>query len=135
MKYLEYKPSAKYADFIKAFWVLEGDATYQHYSLADVCPELLFHYNGCFDEILQNNNIEKTFTSGIHGQTFKPRKFSIDKAFGIFGVSFYPHALPLIFGLPANELTNEMPDLKTILQQQGEELEERIFSASIISNA
>ncbi len=122
MKYKEFNPSDVYKDFIKTFWVLEGEATYEHYSLADVCTELLFHYKGHFDEILKNNRVEKTFTSGIHAQTFKPRKFSINKAFGIFGVSFYPYTLPLLFNLPAIELTNEMPDLKTLLQQEGREL-------------
>lgn len=129
MKYCEYLPSSELANFIKMFWTLEGETTYQHYSLADVCPELLFHYDGKFDEVFQNNKIEKTFTSGIHAQTSKPRKFTIDKPFGIFGISFYPHALPFLFNISAHELTDEMPDLKTLLGNEGNELEEKIFSA------
>ncbi len=69
MKYREFRPSVKYEGFIKAFWSLEGGAAYSHYSLADACPELLFHYKGIFDEVFANNRTDKTFSSGV---TVKP---------------------------------------------------------------
>lgn len=129
MKYREFRPSVKYEGFIKAFWSLEGGAAYSHYSLADVCPELLFHYKGIFDEVFANNRTDKTFSSGVHGQTTAPRRFTIDNPFGIFGVSFYPHALPFLFGMPSNELTDEMPDLRSLLGANAAALEEKIFIA------
>lgn len=129
MKYREFRPSIKLEGFIKAFWSLEGEAAYSHYSLADACPELLFHYKEVFDEVFENNKIKKTFSSGVHGQTSSPRRFTIDKPFGIFGISFYPHALPFLFDMPSSELTDEMPDLKEILGAEANELEEKIFSA------
>lgn len=119
-------PAKRFANFIKSFWVLENDQPYTHYSMADVCPELLFHFKGQFNELFDNGKTEKSFTAGIHGQTHSTRKFHIDKAFGIFGVCLYPQAMPLLFGLPATEFTNQMPDLNTLLRQEGNELEDKI---------
>jgi len=129
MKYQTFKPSERLANFVKSFWVLEGDQPYTHYSMADICPELLFHYKGQFDEIFTNGKIEKSFTAGIHGQTHSTRKFNINKAFGIFGVCLYPHAIPIIFGIPASEITNQMPGLNVLLKVEGDELEEKVSSA------
>ena len=50
--------------------------------------------------------------------------------FGIFGFYLYPHALPQLFCLPANELTNHSTDLKALCGKQGEILEEKIMLAS-----
>jgi len=101
--------------------------------MADVCPELLFHFKGPFNELFDDGKAEKSFTAGIHGQTHCTRKFHIDKAFGIFGVCLYPQAIPLLFGLPATELTNQMPDLNTLLKQEGNELEDKITIAATTS--
>lgn len=130
MKYTVINPSANLQNYIRFFWVLESDEPYTHYSLASVCPELLFHYDGQFEELLKNDKKEKSFTAGIHAQTFSPRKFHIDKGFGIFGAYLYPHTIPLLFNLPARELTNHMPGLNELLKDGGDELEEKIAIAS-----
>lgn len=106
--------------------MLKSEQPYTHYSIADVCPELIFHYNRQFDEIFDNGKIEK-FTSGIHGQTNSTRKFHIDKSFGIFGVYLFPHAIPFLFRIAATELTNQMPNLNELLGLEGSELEEKIM--------
>ncbi len=129
MKYQTYKPSERFTNFVKSFWVLESDEPYTHYSMADVCPELLFHYKGHFDELFDNGKIEKSFTAGIHGQTHSTRKFHINKGFGIFGVCLYPQTIPLLFGIPSTEVTNQMPDLNVLLKAEGDELEEKIAEA------
>ncbi len=102
MKYNIIHPSEHLKNFIRYFWILESDEPYTHYSLADVCPELLFHYDGQFEEIFNNGKREKSFTAGVHGQASSMRKFYIDKGFGIFGVYLYPQTIPLVFNLPAN---------------------------------
>ncbi len=129
MKYNIIHPSGHLKKFIRYFWTLESEDPYTHYSLADVCPELLFHYNGQFEEIFNNGKKEKSFTAGVHAQASSPRKFYIDKSFGIFGVYLYPHTIPLLFNLPAKELTNQMPGLDDLLKNEGKELEEKIASA------
>lgn len=129
MIYYTIPPSEKLKEFIKFFWVLESKESYTHISMPDVCPELLFHYNGQFDELIDKSKSQKSFTAGIHAQTHQRRKFYIDSAFGMFGVYLYPYAIPLLFGIPANELTNEVPDLNSLLKEEGLWLEEVIGNA------
>ncbi|WP_422079906.1 DUF6597 domain-containing transcriptional factor [Ulvibacterium sp.] len=130
MKFQTFKPSRQLTTFVKSFWTLESDQPYTHYSMADVCPELLFHFRGQFDELHDSGKKEKSFTAGIHGQTRITRKFQISQGFGIFGVSLYPQAIPLLFGIPTNEISNYMPDLNILLKAEGDELEEKIATAS-----
>lgn len=129
MKFQTFEPSERFTNFIKSFWMLESEQPYTHYSMADVCPELLFHYKGQFDELFDNGKIEKSFTAGIHGQTHSKRKFYINKGFGIFGVCLYPQTIPLLFGIPSNEISNQMPDLNVLLKAEGNRLEEKIANA------
>jgi AraC-like DNA-binding protein len=49
--------------------------------------------------------------------------------FGIFGFYLYPYALTQLFGLPANEITDQSVDIKTLCGRQGEDLEEKIMLA------
>ena len=130
MNYYTIQPAVQLADYVRFFWVLESDHAYTHCSMADVCPEMLFHYNGRFNELLQNGKKEKSFTAGINGQTHTPRKFHIDKGFGIFGVYFYPHTIPLLLGIPATELSNQTPELTILLRSEGNQLEEQMAEAS-----
>lgn len=129
MKYQTIPPPAHLSDFVRCFWVLESDTAYTHYGMADVCPEMLFHYNGQFDEVLKNGRKEKSFTAGVHGQSSITRTCHINRGFGIFGVYLYPQAIPLLFGLPATEITNQMPDLGALLAADGRVLEEQMAEA------
>lgn len=129
MIYQTYPPSEKIKDYVRYYWTLESNEPYTHYSMADACPELLFHYSGLFDELYDNGKKEKSFTAGVHGQTHFTRKFYIDKGFGIFGVYLFPHAITHIFGIPANVISNEMPDLNDLLGSEANELEFKIANA------
>ncbi|MEO9070945.1 MAG: helix-turn-helix transcriptional regulator [Ginsengibacter sp.] len=129
MIYHTIPPSEKLKEVVKSFWVLESKESYTHITMPDVCPELLFHYNGQFDELIDNNKSQKSFTAGVHAQTHQRRKFYVDSAFGMFGVCLYPYAIPLLFGISANELTNETPDLNSLLKEEGLRLEEEIGKA------
>lgn len=134
IKYDTFPPPPDLAPYVRFFWVLEGEgvdrseAPFIYRSMADGCAELLFHYSGIFDE-LKHLEHEKSFTSGIHGQSQRFRRFLIRENFGIFGAYLYPFALPLFFSLPASEVSNEMVDLKTFPGNQGRELEEKIMLA------
>lgn len=130
MIYQTIQPAERLKNIIRHFWVLESDLPYTHYSMADVCPELLFHYNGRFDEIHTDGTSAPSFVSGVHGQTSSTTKFQINKGFGLFGVYFYPQAIPLLFNLPATELTNQMAGLSTLLKAAGNELEEKMITAA-----
>lgn len=128
MRYYTIPPPASLAQHVRCFWVLENDEAYIHRSMADGCVEMVFHYNGVFDEIM-GDKTEPSFTSGIHGQSRRVRRFIIDKGFGIFGVYLYPFALKQLFGLPAYTLSDEMPGMAAVLGKEGKALEERIMLA------
>ncbi|WP_307726865.1 helix-turn-helix domain-containing protein [Parapedobacter pyrenivorans] len=130
MRYHSIPPGKKLSDFIRYFWVLESESPYTHHSMADVCPELLFHYRGRFDEIFEGGITEKSFISGIQGQCCQTRKFQINRSFGIFGVYFYPHAIPLVFDVPTVEFTGEMVSLDTWSRNWGSMLESRVMEAA-----
>ena len=134
MKYFTILPSADLARYVRFFWVLEHNLTdsepYFHRTMADGCAELVFHFKGQFDEILKTEQSELSFRSGIHGQSQSFRRFRISEKFGIFGVYLYPFAIPALFGVPAAELSNQMPDLTTFLGKAGAELEERVMLAT-----
>nr|WP_295877320.1 helix-turn-helix domain-containing protein [uncultured Chitinophaga sp.] len=129
MHYQTIRPSARFRDIVRFYWVLESDKPYTHHSMADMCPELLFHYNGLFDELLPDGRKDVSFSAGVHGQSHTTRKFHVASGFGMFGVYLYPQAIPLLFNMPASEMTNQMPDLQTLLAQTGVTLEEKMALA------
>ena len=134
MKYFTIHPTKKLAELVRYFWVFEGNASpdrpYVHRTFANVCPELLFHYRGTFEEINDEDGFESSFITGIHAHTVKYRRFVTKDSFGMFGVYLYPHALPVLFNTPATAVTNEMPDLNSLLKKAGRELEEKMMMAS-----
>lgn len=73
MNYQTYIPSEDLTAIVRQYWTLEGNTTdrngYVHRTTANFCPELIFHYGGRFKEIIQDNVVETTFMTGIHGQT------------------------------------------------------------------
>ncbi|WP_160717822.1 DUF6597 domain-containing transcriptional factor [Chitinophaga solisilvae] len=129
MKYFTIPPSDHLKDIVRYFWVLESAEPYVHYSMADVCPELVFHYHGRFDEIAADGSSVPSFTAGVHGQSSRIRRFTINGSFGILGVYLYPHAVSLLFNVPPVVLTNEMTDLNTLLKTAGDNLEEQVALA------
>ena len=63
MKYFTIAPTERLAKYVRYYWVLEGEASPEHpyiyRSMADGCAELIFHYNGIFDELITGNKNEK----------------------------------------------------------------------------
>lgn len=130
MKYYTIPPPVSLARYVRCFWVLEHDGPYIYRSLADGCAEMVFHYHGVFDEILATGNIEASFTAGIHGQSRHSRRFITHTGFAIFGVYIYPFAVAELLKIPACNVSDEMPDLVTLLGQEGHVLQERIMGAN-----
>jgi len=133
MRFYTIQPPASLSRYVLMFWELESDASaerpYIHRSMADGCAELIFHYKGRFDELLADNRVEKSFISGIHGQSRKYSRFITCESFGIFGAYLYPFALPALFSIPASEVSDYMPDLSSIFGREGNNLEYRIITA------
>jgi AraC-like DNA-binding protein len=133
MGYYTIKPQGKLENFIRYFWVFEGIASgkqpYIHRTLANGCPELIFHYQGTFDEITPKENFQPSFKTGIHGQTKHFKRFSAKGQFGIFGVYLYPYAMSALFDIPAIEFTNQLPELSSFLKNADHSINERMLTA------
>lgn len=134
MIFKTYKPAKHLAGLVKYYWSLDAtfSATemYIHRTLANHCPEIIFHYASEFKEIIAEDNIEKTFRTGIHGQTNKIRRFTSKDGCGIFGVMLQPYAIPILFNIPATALANELVDLVSLLGQKGKDITEQIILAN-----
>ena len=111
-------PGSVLAEYVQFFWTLECDRPYEHRSLADSGIELIFHYQGTFDEIKPQGSCT-TAISAIRGTSSSYQIYACNSAFGIFGVYFYPYAIPALFAMPTDELSNEIPDLGTFLGTAG----------------
>jgi AraC-like DNA-binding protein len=133
MNYLTYKPPESLKDFIQFFWVFETNASssnpYIHSATASACAKLAFQYCGTMEVQLPSEQIDKLFFSGIEAQTQKFQRFVATQNIGIFGIYFYPYALPYLFSIPAQELSNQNIELSSLLGRQGIELEEQVISA------
>ncbi|NIJ51612.1 helix-turn-helix domain-containing protein [Dyadobacter arcticus] len=134
MKYFTFKPPPVLASFVRYYWALEHDVSaelpYVHRTMADGCAEMIFHYKGRFDEVIEDGTTELSFTSGVSGPSRRFRRFRIAEDFGIFGVYLYPFAIPALFGIPSREVSDQMPDIVNIFGNQGAELEEKIMLAA-----
>lgn len=134
MNYFTIVPPRQLANYVRSFWVLEGEASsenpYTHHSMADGCAELLFHYSGVFTELISDGKNEKSFVSGLAAQSQVVRRFTINQNFGMFGVYLYPFTASQFFGVPATILKNEMPCLQILLGKEANDLEEKIMLAA-----
>jgi AraC-like DNA-binding protein len=126
-------PPQQLADYVRFFWFTEGSASihkpFVHHAFAYPCPEFIFCYKGQFN---YNSELEaeRTLFPGIYGQTQTFSKAASEADFGIFGFYLYPHALPQLFCIPANEFTNQSADLKSLCGKEGEILEEKLMLAA-----
>jgi AraC-like DNA-binding protein len=127
MNYFTIAPSPALSSYVRFFWVLESDEPYCHRSMADGCAEMVFHYKGTFEEIMLCGRTERSFIAGLHGPSQNYRRYITDNGFGIFGVYFYPFALPYLFSVPTNELSDQAIDLETLLGTDGKMLEEQMM--------
>jgi AraC-like DNA-binding protein len=133
MNYQQYKPPIWLSGIVQYYWTLEGtipdQQMYIHRTLANFCPELIFHFGGAFDELTRDNQMESTFLTGIHGQTDRIRRFTAKKRYGIFSVLLQPYAIPIIFGISSSEIKNELIDLVSLLGQDGKDITEQMMGA------
>lgn len=128
MEYFTIPPPTSLSAYIRFFWMLESNQPYEHRSVADGGVEMIFHYQGAFDEIKPEGKSASALSS-IQGTTSGYHVYRCTSSFGIFGVYFYPFAIPALFDLPAQELSDETPDLQTFLGIEGENLEERMMAS------
>lgn len=134
MVYRIFKPSESLKDFIRFYWVFESNASELkpliHPATAARSAKLAFQYKGRFDIETHSGNRRQLFTSGFQGPAAKSEVFIGKESIGVFGVYFSPYALPVLFSVPADELSNQNVEIKSLLGKQGEELEDKMMSAA-----
>jgi AraC-like DNA-binding protein len=129
-----YPAPASLTEYIRCFWILESNEPssfpFIHRATAECCPEFIFYYKGEVNVYTSEGNSEKTFASGLYAQSQVYRKFAIDKAFGMLGVYLYPQTLPILFDIPASNLSDYNLDIKTIFGKEGDTLENDVMCAA-----
>lgn len=117
MNYKQYPVHPDLKNWIRYFWsydVCASEAQVLHIrSFADRYPRLIFQDIRLFSPIKGIDGAVKPvcYLSGVDTQ---PSDAFWDSQFSHFGVSFQPHALHLLFGIDAAELTNQMPDIQLL---------------------
>lgn len=126
-------PPAHLSSFVQYFWQVQVDfankKNFTHISTASSCSGLQFYFEGGFGNAQNSSFVSFEKAAVFHGQTNSPEDFITNGSAGIFGVKFYPFAVPLLFGVPATELTNQILTLDILLGSEGTALIERIYTA------
>lgn len=134
MNYYTIAPPAKLAEYVQFFWVLEGSATTEkpffHRIMAESSPEWIFYCKGQFTQHgarqVQRQFSPSVMAGSVHN--FKIVYTSTD--FCLFGVCLFPYAIPGIFGVASHTLSDHSADTGTLLGQEGQMLEQKVFSAA-----
>jgi len=129
MKYLRIKPPPSLSAHVRYFWIGEVGVQFTHHAIATSSPKMVFHYKGSFDEITASGKLQRSFSSGIQGQSKKHTQFIAREPATMFGIEFFPYVIPSLFSIPATALTDQYIDLTVFLGRKGRELEERIQEA------
>lgn len=131
MSYKRYKPLEIYKDLIQFFWEYEEDfsdgISYKQPTTASINPKLAFQYTGKMDMKSKSGRSEQLFLSGFQAQTDTPNTIYTNQRVGVFGVYFYPLAIPVLFGIPSNEITNCNIEISDLMGSEGRVLEEKIM--------
>lgn len=95
----------------------------------DGCPGLIFHQteNG---EFYQNE--KRLSTAFLYGQATTHGELYASHKSQMVGVFFYPHALSSIFGLQANELTNDCINLDCLPLSRKSHLVYKLLAAASV---
>lgn len=130
MRYKKIYPSSKIGHIVQFFWEFEGDfndaAPYNHSITASINPKLAFQYKGGMS-LVKNKVKSNLFRSGFQCQTNSFSNLVADQKIGVFGAYFQPYAIPLLFNIPAEVLTNQNIEIAELLGKEGEELEEKMM--------
>jgi AraC-like DNA-binding protein len=120
MKYQEAKPCEALRQIVRYFWSIDQEneisVPSRYVLFAESSPSLVFFHTD--------------HSSLLAGQTTSFREMHIVGKFTMVGACLYPYAIPLLFRLPAAELTNAAFDFYAV--EGGREsrlLKERVFEA------
>lgn len=127
-------PAPALRKYVSCFW--EGELTLHHnqahtyHAMATSKVEWLFCYAGKYSTNNVYGDLVQVPAVCFYGQTNTCKQYvSTDAANAIFGVRLYAHAIPLLFNIPATEVTNQYVDIASLLGARGGELADEILAA------
>lgn len=138
MTYQTFAPPPVLSDYVRFFWAFSGEASpeqpYIYRSMADASTELVLHVSSHFWELSDASDSphQKQSLAIIHAQSNKYQRFITDQPFQIFGAYLYPYTLPALFGIPAEDLSNQLVAWDAIWAKAGAELMEQTMLATDI---
>jgi AraC-like DNA-binding protein len=122
-KYLKYdflEVPSDLREVVKHIWSFESSPNEgDHFifrTYANIYPSLFFIFRG---EVRPENS-EEGKDAFLLGQTKSWQRFSATSGFGIFGVTFYPFVLPMLFNIPSWQATDKTIDLKALIQKDSD---------------
>lgn len=120
MLYKEIPPPSILSDIVRYFWIIESDEVpdvpLKYRLFAESSPGLVFFYH---------------FNYGlISGLTDSHREFMMAGKLGMIGAFLYPYALPLLFNVPSEKLTNTTIEITDFLGNEGLLLKDEVINAS-----
>jgi AraC-like DNA-binding protein len=125
MNFQIFNPPDHLKNFVRCYWMLESSpyspTPKMYQSMADGFGELIFQYKGGFE------GFEKTPIYFRAPKTTVQQLILSDEV-EMFGVRLYPHAIPEILRVPANELCNTTCDVRTLLTYRDSQLAEQILA-------
>jgi len=129
MNYGLYTPPPHLRGIVRYFWNFECDRNDElppvHNAMADVCPEIIFQYNGGF---LENKN----YGSYLRAPRSDSKLLTVGDPMGLFAIRLYPHAITQLLGIPNSELVNGSFELTHIFGNKYSVVNEQIFEAPSI---
>lgn len=115
MEYQQIPPAEKLQKYIRGFWILEGHSSEVSPKtfkiIADGCPGMIFQENAySFSD--SNNHFMPHLL--LHGLTTNHSEKKVKGNFRNISIHFKPSALKSVFGIDANELTNNYVDFNLL---------------------
>ncbi|MDR7128133.1 AraC-like DNA-binding protein [Algoriphagus sp. 4150] len=117
--YQETRPVKKIESFVYCFWQLK--------TIKPLKEPLVYRVvsDGCIDIFFDHNQPTENFVMGF---CRKYTEFAIGNDFDYMGIRFLPSAFPLLFGINAQHLSNQSQELKQVLPNFSQWIENNIHS-------
>lgn len=135
MIYQTFVPNIDLSTLVKCYWILESpkeETTEKQTIVPDGCMEMIFHYGDLYKQYNQNGNIIQPRCFVI-GQLTRPLEIEPTGETGIFSVRFHPNGFLPFATIPIKGMENKAVSLEELFGKVGQEIEERILTASSTS--
>ncbi|WP_236978860.1 AraC family transcriptional regulator [Membranihabitans maritimus] len=125
VSYMETPPDFRLSDFIYCYWQLATQKPLDKNFIYRVVTD------GCIDILWEANSPHQNFITGFSNQYME---FQLETTFNYMGIRFLPTAFPLLFNLPASELTNRFEDLYAVNSLLSMQISQSIEGSNILES-